>query len=66
MSTTHVVYFLLTSAMQLFAGDYVSQDVSVGFTGFLPAELQGVGAQRSEDQGSRSTGSAESKWRACR
>lgn len=32
----------LTSTVQLFAGDYIAQDVSIGFTGFLPAELQGV------------------------
>lgn len=50
--------------MQLFAGDYVAQDVSVGFPRFLPAELQGIRAQSSEDQGARGTGSAQSKWRA--
>lgn len=34
----------LTSTVQLFAGDHVAQDVSVGFARFLPAELQGIGA----------------------
>lgn len=33
----------LTSAVQLFAADYIAQDVSIGFPRFLPAELQGVG-----------------------
>lgn len=56
----------LTSTMQLLAGDYIAQDVSVGFTWFLPAELQGIGAQGGEDQGARGTGSAQSKWRAYR
>jgi len=50
--------------VQLVAGDYISQDVSVGFTGLLPAELQGFGAQCSEDQGARGTGSAQSERRA--
>lgn len=54
----------LTSTMQLLAGDHIAQDVSVGLTRFLPAELQGIRAQGSEDQGARGTGSAQSKWRA--
>lgn len=52
----------LTSTMQLFTSDYIAQDVSVGFTRFLPAELQGIRAQSGEDQGARGTGSAQSKW----
>lgn len=35
-------FLRFTSTMQLFAGDYIAQDVSVGFPRFLPAELQRI------------------------
>lgn len=47
--------------MQLFAGDYIAQDVSVGFPRFLPAELQRIRTQGSEDQGAGGAGSAQSE-----
>lgn len=52
--------------MQLFTGDYVAQDVSVGFARFLPAQLQCLWAQGSEDQGARGTGGTQGKWRTCK
>lgn len=51
----------LTSTVQLFTGDYIAQDVSVGFTRFIPAELQGIRTERSEDQGAGGTGGAQSE-----
>lgn len=51
----------LTSTVQLFTGDYIAQDVSVGFTRFIPAELQGIRTKRSEDQGAGGTGGAQSE-----
>lgn len=50
--------------MQLLTGDYVTQNVSIGFTWFFPAKLQRIRAQRGEDQGSRRTGSAQCERRA--
>lgn len=60
----HVTGLGLTSPMQLLTGDYIAQDVSIGFTRFFPAELQRIRAQRCEDQGSWCTGSAQSERRA--
>lgn len=51
----------LTSTVQLFTGDYIAQDVSVGFTRFIPAELQGIRTECSEDQGAGGTGGAQSE-----
>lgn len=53
----------LTSTVQLFTGDHVAQDVSIGFAWFLPAQLQRVWTQSCEDQRSWSAGSAESERR---
>ena len=51
----------LTSTVQLFTGDYVAQDFSIGFTRFIPAELQGIRTKCSEDQGAGGTGGAQSE-----
>lgn len=51
-----------TSTMKLFTGDYIAQNVSIGFARFLPAELQGIGAKSSEDQWAWGTGCAQSEW----
>lgn len=56
----------LTSTMQLFAGDYISQDFSVGLAWFLPAELQRIRTQSCEHQRSWSAGSAKSERRTWR
>lgn len=48
--------------MQLFTSDYITENVSIGFARFLPAELQGIRAQSSEDQGAWGTGCAQSEW----
>lgn len=55
--------FSLTASVQMFTGDHVAQDVSVGFAGFLPAQLQCLGGQSCEHQGAWSTGGTESEGR---
>lgn len=45
--------------MQHLTGDHVAQDGPIGLAGSLPAELQGVRAEGSENQWSRSTGRAQ-------
>lgn len=45
--------------MQHLAGDHVTQDGAIGLAGSLPAELQGVRVEGSENQRSRSTGGAQ-------
>lgn len=32
----------LTSTVQLFTGDHVAQDLAVGFSWFIPAELESL------------------------
>lgn len=64
MGTSRDMWLGLTSPVQLLTGDYIAQNVSVGFTRFFPAELQRIRAQRCEHQGSRRTGSAQSERRA--
>lgn len=56
-------YHFLTSTVYLFASNLIAQDISVGFTRFLPAELQRVWAQGCEHQRAWSTGSTQSeRW----
>ena len=45
--------------MQHLTGDHVAQDGAIGLAGPLPAELEGVRAEGSENQRSGSTGCAQ-------
>lgn len=52
--------------MQHLTGDPVAQDGPIGLTGSLPAEVQRIRAEGSENQGSRGTGGAQGEGGTCK
>lgn len=52
--------------MQHLTGDPVAQDGPIGLTGSLPAEVQRVWAEGSENQWSRGTGGAKGEGGTCK
>lgn len=51
--------------MQHLTGDPVAQNGPVGLAGPLPAEVQRIRAEGSENQGSRGTGGAQGEGGTC-
>lgn len=52
--------------MQHLTGDPVAQDGPTGLTGSLPAEVQSIWAEGSENQRSRGTGGAQGEGGTCK